>query len=241
MTPMEPIPETVEAVDELDPSSHSPDLLASLTQLANRAKEDVPDLVGVSVAMLEQGITLTLVASTDEIAVLDAVQYAAGGPCVNGAYTGERHEFDVPTALDEGRWQLFAEATAARTVRSTLTLPVVKDGRVEGTVNLYAATRHAFGGHHDELADIFGAWAAGAVANADLSFATRGEARAAPQRVRDRNLIDVAVAILAAELKADEGAAADRLRDAAERAGVTAAQLAREIVDARTRRDREEH
>ena len=237
---MEPIPETVEAVNELDPSAHPPDLLSSLLRHAIRAKEVVPDLVGVSIAVLEEGITFTLVATSDEIAVLDAIQYAAGGPCVEGARSDEIREFHPDSVLDEARWQLFAEATAARTVRSTLTLPVVRAGRVEGSVNLYAASRRAFVGHYEALADVFGALAAGGVANADLSFSTRALAEAAPGQVREQNLVDVATGILAAELDVDVATAAERLRDAARRAGVTLAQLAREIVDARTQEDRED-
>src|SRR4051794_2582203 len=107
---MEPVPETVEAINELDPSSHAPDLLDSLTALANRAQAIVPDLVGVSIGALDEGITFTLVATTDDIAVLDAIQYVAGGPCVEGAHREKALEFDVGTVLDETRWQLFAEA-----------------------------------------------------------------------------------------------------------------------------------
>jgi hypothetical protein len=112
---------------------------------------------------------------------------------------------------------------------------------VEGTVNLYAASRGAFVGHHEALAEIFGAWALGAVANADLSFTTRLEAEAAPTRVRERNLIAVASGILAAQLTTDPATAEERLRDAAQRAAVTPAQLARDIIDAHTRQDHEDH
>ena len=78
----------------------------------------MPSLLGVSVAVLEEGITFTLVSTADEIAVLDAIQYAAGGPCVEGAHDEQVLEFEVESALDEDRWQLFAEATAAHTVRA---------------------------------------------------------------------------------------------------------------------------
>jgi len=74
MTPMEPIPETVEAVNELDPSADDGTLLASLSGRATRAQKVVPDLVGVSIAWLDHGLTLTLVATAPEVAVLDAVQ-----------------------------------------------------------------------------------------------------------------------------------------------------------------------
>jgi hypothetical protein len=108
-----------------------------------------------------------------------------------------------------------------------------------GTVNLYAASRRAFVGHHEQLADVFGGWAAGAVANADLSFTTRKEAERAPQRLRNQNLIDVATRIVAAQLGVDVETAVARLRDAASRAGVSLLQLARDVVSARERQNRE--
>jgi GAF domain-containing protein len=240
VSPLEPIPETVEAVGELDPSVDEGDLLADLTELANRAQEIVPDLVGVSVARIAEGLTFTLVATAAEVAVLDAIQYIAGGPCVDAAHTEEVREFNRDDVLDEQRWQLFAETTAARAVHSTLTLPVVHAGRVVGTINLYAASDRAFVGHHDALAEVFGALAAGAVANADLPFDTRKEAQLAPQRVLEENLIGVAIGLAAARLGVDVETAAERLHGAAVRAGVTLAQLARDIVGSAQRQDRDE-
>lgn len=232
---MEPIPETAEAIAATQTPGASAGggrLLADLTRLASRAKEIVPDLVGVSITPLDHGLTYTLVATAEDFAVLDAIQYATGGPCVEGAHTEQVLQFE-PDVMDEERWRLFAEATAAHAVRSTLTLPVLRAERVVGTVNLYAASPRAFGGHHDDLAGIFGAWAAGAVANADLSFATRAEAREAPQRARDRLVIDMAAGIVAAELGVSVDAAKDRMREAASRAGVSLQQVAREVVRAR--------
>jgi ANTAR domain len=238
--PMEPIPETVEAVDELDPSVDDFDILQHLTELANRAQEIVPDLVGVSVGRMAEGLTFTLVATAAEISVLDGIQYLAGGPCVEGAQSRETREFNRDDVMDEEAWRLFAEATAVTAVHSTLTLPVVTGDEVVGTVNLYAASERAFEGHHDELAEVFGAWAAGAIANADLSFTTREEAQAAPQRVQEQHFIDVATGILAARLGVDVDTASARLHDAAVRAGVALVELARSIVESLERRTREE-
>jgi GAF domain-containing protein len=236
MTPWEPIPETVEAVTALEPAGEG-DLLARLLRLANRAQQIVPDLIGISLARLDENLTFTLVATAEEIAVLDAIQYAAGGPCVEGAHTAEVQACDDTDLLSEERWQLFAEAAAAHTVRSTLTLPIFSGQRVTGSVNLYAASRQAFVGHHDQLAVIFGGWASGAVANADLSFTTRNEAEATPERVRDLTVIEVASGVLAAQLGVSVDVGRARLRDAAARAGVSAADLAREIVDSHGKRD----
>lgn len=233
MSSMEPIKETVAAADQLGPD----DLLDELRRLANRAKEVVPDLVGVSIARLDQGLTFTLVSSAEEIAILDGIQYIAGGPCVEGALTAEVRQFDNEDVLDEARWQLFACATAARAVRSTLTLPVLRRGAAVGTVNLYGASPRAFDDQYDELAQIFGAWAAGAITNADLSFTTRDEAREAPRLIRDHLVVETAVGILATRLGGDVEAAEDRLREAAARAGVSTFELAREIIRARGREE----
>ncbi|HEX2895023.1 MAG TPA: ANTAR domain-containing protein [Marmoricola sp.] len=230
---MEPIDETVAAVNELGPDG----LLDELRRRANRAKEVVPDLVGVSIARLDQGLTFTLVASNEEIAILDGIQYVAGGPCVEGALTEEVRQFESQDVLDEARWQMFAGATAARAVRSTLTLPVLRRGAVVGTVNLYGASARAFDDQYDELAQIFGAWAVGAITNADLSFTTRDEAREAPRRIRDHVVVETAIGILAVRLGGDIDAAEDRLREAAARAGVSTFELAREIIRAQERHD----
>jgi hypothetical protein len=150
---MEPIPETAEAINQLEASVDQGDLLAQLTRLADQGKEIVPDLVGVSIAPLDHGLTYTLVATAAEIAVLDAIQYAVGGPCVEAAHTERVVQFDQD-AFDEDRWRLFAESTAARAVRSTLTLLLSDDGlEVAGTVNLYAASPRAFDGLHEQLAE----------------------------------------------------------------------------------------
>ena len=228
---MVPIPETIQAIHDLDATDEF-DLLAGLVRLADRAQQVVPDLVGVSIARLDYGVTFTLVATAEQIAVLDAIQYLAGGPCVDAALINYPVVFDNDDALDEDRWRLFSQATAAHAVRTTLTLPVMTVEHVVGTVNLYAATRRAFVGHHDELAEIFGAWAAGAVANADLAFTTRRLAEAGPARVAEQLVIGMATGLMAAQRGSDVEAAEALLRDAALRAGVSLSQLAQEIVAA---------
>lgn len=238
MPPMEPIAETVEAVADLDRSRDSGDLMAELKGLADRAQTIVPDLVGVSVGLIDEGLTFTLVASEEEIAVLDAVQYLAAGPCVDSAAT--RREYDSGDVLSEKSWQAFAQLTAARTVRSTLSLPVMSADAVVGTVHLYAAATGAFQGHHERLAEVFGAWAAGAVTNADLPFQTIQDAKEAPGRVRQRDVIDIAVGILAVQMNLDLNTAEERLREAAARAGVSVVQLAEHVLLTQEQRDGDE-
>ncbi len=228
---MKPIPESAEALAELAATSGS-DLREQLEHQASLVRRFVPDCVGLSLGLVEHEVTFTLVASRDEIAVLDAIQYMFGGPCVDAAHTDEALEFDGddPAVLDERGWHQFARATAAETIASTLSLPILDDGRVVGTVNLYAASAKAFVGFHDVLATIFGAWAPGAVTNADLSFSTREAAREAPQTLRDNATIDRAVGVLSAASGVTVEEAREALRGAARRAGVSEADLAETLM-----------
>ena len=105
----------------------------TLLDMGRKAKEIVPQCVGLSPAMLQDGrLTLTLAASHEEIAALDAVQYLDGGPWADGAQEA--------TVVNVGEGGILDEVTAAAGVASSLTLPIMEHGRVVGTVNLYAAT-----------------------------------------------------------------------------------------------------
>jgi GAF domain-containing protein len=225
---VEPVPETREVLDTLM-SQGDTELGVALVRMGRRATQIVPDCVGLSLALLEDGLTFTLVATSAELAALDAVQYLDGGPCVEGAHDGEVLDIQEADLTHEGTWQMYAQAAAATGVRSSLTLPIHREGRVIGTVNLYGATADAFEGHHGELAVALGASAEDAVTNADLSFDTRLEAAQAPERLADQDDIDVALGIIAGNQNVDIPTAQERLRQAAARAGITEGQAARAV------------
>jgi GAF domain-containing protein len=188
---VEPTPETLEAMEELrhGDGGGDPDLLEQLLQRADAVLAIVPDCIGISVASTQHEVSFTVVASTEEIALMDALQYLAGGPCLEGA-AGERVlELDQAALMSEDEWRVFARSSAARGVASTLTLPILEDGTVVGSVNLYGGSGNAFTGHHEAIARIFDAWAPGAVTNADLEFTTRRNAEQAPRRIRDEKVI----------------------------------------------------
>ena len=226
---MEPIPETTEAVEEFGPF-YEGDVLEELRAKAQAVRQIVPDCIGLSVAALDQGITLTLVASDEEIAALDALQYLADGPCVRGVEANRVVEFTSGEATDEADWQLFAQGTAAAGVASTLTLPVMVGESAVGSVNLYAASAEAFTGHHEEVAAVLGAWAPGAITNADLGFATRQRAELTARELRESFRIEVAAGILARLRSLDAASAHERLVTAARRAGVSVAQVAETLI-----------
>jgi GAF domain-containing protein len=231
---MEFIPETLEALDELEPFDDDAELRESLERSADLAQRLVPDLAGISVASGEYGLTFTLVATDEEIAALDGVQYLTSGPCVDALEDGRGMATTSDDLLSEPRWRALGLASAAAGVRSTLTLPIVSGEEVTGTVNLYGRSDNTFDGKHATLAAIFRAWAPGAVTNADLSFSTRQVAEQAPARLGDEALIDQATGILAAAKELPLDVARQRPIDAAARAGIPVTKLARALV---TKRD----
>jgi GAF domain-containing protein len=228
---LEPMPETNQALRTIGAWTEQ-DLVADLTHAARLVEEEVPSCVGLSVSLLKEGLTFTMVSSSAKIATLDGVQYAVGGPCVDAVEHGATLAGggDAEGLLGEDRWAAFARVGAAHGVLSTLSMPVHTDGRVTGGINFYASAPDAFNGHHEALAAIMGAWAPGAVRDADLAFSTRTAARDAPQHIENRAVLDQAAGVLMAERGVDEEAARDVLAQAADRAGVPQVEVARAVV-----------
>lgn len=226
---MEPIPETLEAIKELAKYGET-EVATELHTMGERVSKLVPQTVGLSLGLVEDGLTFTLVASSERIAALDAVQYLDGGPCVAAAHEEKPVEWRGADPLDEDRWHVFARAGAAAGVAATVSLPIMRDDRVIGGVNVYASTPDAFDGLHEKLAELCGAWAPGAVSNADLSFSTRRAAAEAPEKLRNQSSVDQALGIISSAQSIDIPAASERLREAAARAGISEAQAARAIL-----------
>ncbi|WP_156697780.1 MULTISPECIES: GAF domain-containing protein [unclassified Nocardioides] len=227
---MEPLAETAQAIEEYGPFLQDGDLLEVLQDLADQVVALVPDCVGLSLASYAEGVTFTMVATTAEIAALDAVQYLDTGPCVTSAEEGRVVESRAGDPLDEERWGSFVRASAVLGIGSTLTLPVSVADRLTGTVNLYARSARAFDGRHEQIARVFSAWAPGATTNADLAFTTREAAQRAPAELKDSLQVQIAAGLLAAEGHVTPEQARERIRDAALRSGLTEGQLAAALV-----------
>lgn len=228
---MRPIKETVTAANELSAYAGH-DVLRRLQDSADEVEQIVPDCVGLSLAARDlQGITLTMLASDAQVALLDALQYLGGGPCVEALETGVGIAADLDDPLDEQRWRWLARAGGSPGVASSLSMPILDAGEVVGTLNLYGGSVRCFDGHHEQIAAIFGAWAPAAVSNADLSFQTRLEAEAAPARLRRSHAFQQALGIIAETEGISIDKAAQRLRNAAARAGISAGELAEALVE----------
>lgn len=230
---MEPIPQTYEAIEEFGPfTDEGRDLLCRLAAHAEEVEHRIPSLVGLSLTLVEHGVTFTLTATNREIGVLDAMQYLDGGPCVTAIEESRVIAFEPDAAIraDE-RWQLFSRASAAAGVASTLSLPLVHDEEILGGFNLYAGEVGAFDGRHEELAEVLGAWSGGAVVDGDLAFRSREVAMRAPKILREATRILVAQALVVKLRGVSEQDAEARLRQAAVRGDVPLGTVVDTVID----------
>lgn len=214
---MELLPQSREALDEYVTPSVD-DVESLLRVIEGWAVRAVPECVALSVTMLDDDLTFTLV-DTDSSSEGAFVPSPDSGR-LRPADADDRH------ALDEGDWADMARERAFEGIASTVCLPVVEDGRAVLNIDLYASTAHAFSDRIDGLVSALGAWQAGAVTNADLGFETLRRAEAAPERLRDQRIVDVAVGLLAATVGVTTDDALTLLHQAAEHAGITEAQAA---------------
>jgi GAF domain-containing protein len=227
---VEPLPETQAALDQLSRFG-SEGIADELDRIGTGVRALVPEIVGVSLGFVQDGLTFTLVSDSDLARRLDVIQYVDDGPCIEALDAATPIDTTKGELFDEGRWAMFAQAQQASGVRSTLSLPILEGDEVLAGVNLYASTPDAFAGKHEEIARICGAWAPGATTNADLSLHTWHEATQTPGRLKDQQVFDQAVGVLAAARGMTTDAAADRLREAAARAGVTPTQAAQAVLE----------
>ena len=231
---MEPIDSTSEALNRLARRGY-PELGEQLLEHTAVLVELIPTIVGVSVCKVVDEVPVTLVASTAQAQQLDAMQYLDGGPCVASV---ERATPVVLDAIEQGdplseqSWSWFARGSAALGVQASLSLPLLDaSGTPVGSVNVYASEPGAFVAHLDDIAGLFGAWAPGAVMDADLSFATRSEAVATSQAlVREDADIEGATRIIADLKTLSSTQALQSLLDTAARAGVEPVEIARGIL-----------
>lgn len=210
---MELLPQSREALDEYVTPSVD-DVEGLLRVIEGWAVRTVPECVALSVTLLDDDLTFTLV-DTDA---------SAERPADPAGDTAPRPDADF--ALDERGWAEMARERAFAGIASTVCLPVVEEGRAVLNIDLYASTAHAFHDRIDGLVAALGAWQAGAVTNADLGFETLRRAEEAPERLRMQRLVDVAVGLVAARVGVTTDTAAGLLAQAADRADVTESQAA---------------
>ena len=122
---MELLPQTADVLRRLSESSDV-DLVAVVTEAGDLVAAEVPSCLGFSYCLVDEDLTFTVVATSEDSTVMDAAQYLDDGPCLQ-AGRGEV-VVGVEDVLDESRWQQYAATAADRGVRSSLSLPVLDEG-----------------------------------------------------------------------------------------------------------------
>lgn len=223
---MDPIPETVDVLHRLRETERDPLVLAGLGALTDRVQQLVPSCVGLSIGVAESGLTLTFVSRSSQLSRIDALGYIAGAiepDPLDGLPVGD--------PLDEEEWRRQSLAGAPAGISTSLTIPLMEADSAVGSVSFYATDRDALLAHKEDLAHLCGAWAEGAVANADLSFSSRLRAAVAPAILDDQDRVDQAAGVAAEALGVPFEEARRRMRAASASAGITEVDLARLLID----------
>ena len=196
-----------------------PELVLRL--LAARVGLLVPSCVGVSVALQEPPLTLTV--ETTAPAAPAAV--VPEGPATAPAGAGD-------PALDERGWQRDALTDAATGVRSTMTWTLRGADGSLGAVTVYAGDPDAFDGRQEEVGRLLGVGVGPGVSNADLGWSTADEARSGPRSLRDWDVVEQAVGFLAASRGVTPAEARSALEAVGARVGGGTAAAARAALGA---------
>jgi len=192
-----------EFVEQLVGLSRSIDVDATvaLQRIADLAvaQLDGCDMAGVTMVHGAEGTTAVF---TDQAAPeIDEAQYRTGhGPCLDAYRTGSILRIDE--TLEDDRWPEFTAAATDHGIRSTLSLPLRADQGVIGALNLYSRTPQAFA-ENEQMATVFVAHAAAALANAQAYSAERTLSEQLRTALESRAVIEQAKGVLMRDHQCD--------------------------------------
>ncbi|WP_433385923.1 GAF and ANTAR domain-containing protein [Micromonospora sp. KLBMP9576] len=169
-----------------------------LQRVAELAKRVLPVPVEVSVTLVRGGTGHTAAFTDDLSRSMDERQYTeGGGPCLDAATSGDI--LTVPDLGAEDRWPDWAAQGRKAGVGSSVSVGLPIQEAVVGALNVYAPTPHAFDDDAVAVLRTFAAYAAVALANAQLYDSTATLARQMQEAMANRAVIEQAKGIVMAE------------------------------------------
>lgn len=116
-----------------------------MEELSRLARDGVPGCAGASVSLLDGGEQVSVLAATDSrVRGVDEAQYERrDGPCVAAMQT--QQPAVVADYRHEVRWRDTASDALGVGLLSTLSMPLLREGRTLGCLNLYGTEPEAFG------------------------------------------------------------------------------------------------
>jgi GAF domain-containing protein len=213
------------------------DLLVRVAECAVRA---IPGADGAGLTLTEADRVDTMVASTDFVREVDAIQYGIGeGPCITAATEGRT----VRSGSLGGAklWPRFGPRVGRLGVHSVLSLPLRVGVDVLGAMNIYAHAKDAFDERAVELGELFAVPAAISVLNARELAQARRLAAHLQSALTHRTIIDQALGIIMSRTGGSDAEAFDRLRAMSHTENKKVSAIAQAVVDEAVRRARARH
>ena len=202
--------------------------LADLVELATRQVSRA-DACGLTLTRDATGVT---VASTGPLAQrADEGQYDMDtGPCLESMRTGTVVRVEDMAA--EERWAPYPARATRLGVRSSLSLPLVVEGRSSGALNFYATAPRAFGADDEATAARWAGQATGALTVALRIADSDDRAQSLLGGLDTRATIGQAVGLLMAQERCTAAQAFDLLRITSQRRNVKLREVAAGMVAA---------
>lgn len=204
-------------------------LTVTLQQIAGLVKQVVPNVVDVSVTVMEGDKARTMVFTGPLAMDLDERQYGAGfGPCMDAAITGNTVVLDM---ADSDLYADFRNAARRRGVTHTLSIALPVPERIVGALNVYISDAQPISADLIALTEQFAGFAAVAVANATLYTNTVAQVQQLQEAMQSRRAIEQAKGILMNRNRYSGDAAFVELSRLSQTRGIRLRDVAAEIVD----------
>jgi GAF domain-containing protein len=218
-------PESWSLLEQLGRSLHlrEPTLSNTLDRIVETAVETMGAVDWASVNLLVRDRFVPQATCGEPPHVLDNFQQRTGyGPCVDAART--QTVVCVDDMSSEQRWPDLPALAQAAGISSMLCLPLWIDDRVLGSLSIFSSRAYAFDHGHEQLAALFAAHAAIALADAQRNDNLR-------EALRNRDVIGQAKGILMERHKITPEAAFERLSQRSQQRNRKLADLAEQLVE----------
>lgn len=212
-------------------------LTATLQRVADLTRRLIPELLDVSITLIENDRPRTVVFTGQLASDLDERKYEHGhGPCLDAAQAGVTIVLDSAGDASGGdlRYPDFAHAAAGRGVTSTLAVGLSIPHRVTGALNMYSGASRPIAATSVAAAQTFAGYAAVAVANATLLHSTADLVAQMEAAMQSRAVIEQAKGILMAQRHCTAEAAFALLIRGSQRRNQKLRDLAVDIVNSTT-------
>lgn len=204
------------------------DVTEFLQQAVSLAAAVVP-AAACSITMRRDRQLLTAASSHPLALAVDEIQYGRGqGPCLEAFHTGTRRT--VPNLPEDERWPAYRPYAVAEGVRSSLSLPLMVEGRALGALNLYGTSLSQFDGPPTGRAEAF----ARQIVTTMRIVMHRARQIELERQLREalasRAMIDQAIGMIAGRQDISTAAAFAILQEASQRRNVKLHAVAQEVI-----------